>query len=354
MSLRVLDASVPADYAAWKDAWEAWPERDVMAHPGFARLFARPVDRAVALLWGEGPGAILAPLILRPLSAEPWAPAGEARWDAVTPYGYGGPYALGPGPRDDAGWARAVEDWTSRERLVTTFVRLSLFPEQLAALPYVPSEKLPNVVVPLGGGPDGLWSGYEGKVRKWVKTAEAAGVTVEVDRDGSSLDDFHDVYTHTMTRNQAVDWYFFPKEFFRRIVADLAGHFAFFNARLGGKVVSTDLVLCSRRHVYYFLGGTLDEAFDHGPNYLVKHRVALWAIGEGKTSYVLGGGYEAGDGLFRYKRAYARGGIVPFRVGCVVHDEAAAAELSAARAAYEKKAGKDWAPRPDYFPPYRS
>ncbi|GEJ56257.1 hypothetical protein AMYX_09980 [Anaeromyxobacter diazotrophicus] len=346
MDFRVLDAASPEDLARWLALWRRWPRREIQAHPEYARLFARPCDRVVCAVGEDADGGILFPLLLRPLAAEPWAAPGEARLDAVTPYGYGGPFAWGR--RDEEAYWRAHERWCEQERIVSTFVRLSLFPEQLAELPGHVEVRSRNIVVPLQGGPEALWRGYEGKVRRWVQVAERAGLQVELDREGARLDDFVRVYTHTMERNGADPWYFFPRAFFAQLVERLAGHFAFFHTLSQGAVVSSDLVLCSEEHVYYFLGGTHADAFPLGPNYLLKHRIASWAAGEGKQGYVLGGGYAPGDGLFRYKRAYARSGEVPFRVGCLVHDERAYVGLVAART------GAGWSPRPGFFPGYRA
>jgi hypothetical protein len=354
VKFKIHDAGTPDGLTDWIRAWTAWPGREVLAHPEFARLFARPCDRVVCAAGEDAGGSILFPLILRPLSAEPWARAGEARWDATTPYGYGGPYAWGAGPRDDDAFWRAHAEWCREGKIVSTFARLSLFPEQLAAIPGPVESLLPNIVVPLGAGPDGLWAGYESKVRKWVKSAEAAGITVEEDPTGARIEDFFAVYTETMTRRGAADWYFFPREFFKSIIEKLPGQFVFFYALLDGKVLSSDLMLCSKDYVYYFLGGTHEAALPQSPNYLLKHRIATWAAAEGKKGYVLGGGYEPGDGLFRYKRAFARTGEVPFKTACLIHDEAGCRDLVSDRAAREALAGRAWTPRSRYFPPYRA
>jgi hypothetical protein len=352
---RVLDASSPDGLAAWTALWQSWPQREVMAHPEYARLFARPGDRVVCAAGEDGAcGAILFPLVLRPLAAERWAAEGESRWDATTPYGYGGPFAWGDALRDGAAFWGAFSAWCAEARLVSTFARLSLFPEQLAPVPGRVTVRYPNIVVPLEGGPEALERGYESKVRRWVHTAERAGLSVEVDREGARLDAFVSIYEHTMRRRGAEDWYFFPRSFFERIVERLRGQFAFFFTLSRGTPVSSDLVLCSEEHVYYFLGGTLAEAFPLGPNYLLKHAIASWALAAGKKAYVLGGGYEPGDGLFRYKRAFARRGEVPFKVACLVHDEGACRELAERRAAFARGAGTPWVPRPEFFPPYRA
>ena len=56
-------------------------------------------------------------------------------------------------------------------------------------------------------------------------------------------------------------------------------------------------------------------AFDVRPNDLLKWQLILWLRNEGKRRFVLGGGYSADDGIFRYKRSFAPHGLVPFFVG---------------------------------------
>jgi hypothetical protein len=349
----ILDAGTAVGRAAWLKLWQAWPGREVMALPDYALLFARPCDRVVCVAGEEEGAGILFPLLLRPLAAEPWARPGEARWDAVTPYGYGGPFAWGSG-RDDASFWRSFSEWCREERVVSTFARLSLFPDQLASIPGPLEVRASNVVIPVHEGAEALWRGYESKVRKWVQHAERSGLRTEVDAGGRRLDAFLRVYNHTMERNEAASWYFFPRSFFQALVDRLDGHYAFFHTLSGEEVVSSDLVLCSVDRIYYFLGGTLAEAFPLGPNYLLKHRIACWAIDEGKSFCVLGGGYTEGDGLFRYKRAFARRSLLPFRVACLEHDPRAFRELVADRFAFAQRQGHSWSPRPGFFPPYRA
>jgi hypothetical protein len=354
MRFDVLDARDPGDRAVWTRLWHTWPHREVMAHPEYARLFARPHDRVVCAVGTDDCGAILFPLLLRPLAEEPWARRGEQRWDAITPYGYGGPFAWGsPAPDYDAFW-RDHAAWCRDERIVTTFVRLSVFPEQLAPLPWPVEARSTNIVVPVTGGPDALWRDYKAKVRRWVRTAKRAGVEVQVDREASLLDAFLAVYDHTMRRRGAERWYFFPRTFFEAIRDRLPGQYVFLHALWRGEVVSSDLVLCSVQRTYYFLGGTLASVFPQGANYLVKHRMLTWTADEGKRECVLGGGYQPDDGVFRYKRAFARHGAVPFNVASVVHDEHACRELLADRVAQAAREGRVWVPRAGFFPPYRA
>lgn len=346
---QVLDAGAPGDRAAWERLWSAAPGREVMAHPEYARLFARPCDRAVAVAAETEAGAFLMPLVLRPLGAEPWAAPGESRWDAATPYGYGGPFAWRVGPDEVAAYWDAFGDWSREARLVSTFLRLSVFTDRLATLPWPLDVRTYNVVVPLEGGLDAVWRGYDSEVRRWLRRAARSGLEVAVEEGPHGVDRFMPVYLHTMERREAES--VLPRAFFTALAERLPGRCAFFHVLSRGEVVSTEVVLCSDDVVYSLMGGTLASAFPLGPNYALKHHVAEWAIARGARWYLLGGGRALRDSLLRYKRLFAPHGEVPFQVACAVHDPAAYGELAARRAA---PAADGWAPRPDFFPAYRS
>jgi hypothetical protein len=354
MRFRVLDAAARQGHADWLERWQALPGREIAAHPEYALLFKRPCDRAVALAGEAEGGAILFPLVLRPIAAEPWARPGDPRWDAASPYGYGGPFAWGPGPRDESAFWRAHGEWCREERVVSTFARLSLFPDQLASMPGRVEERALNVVRALWGDRYAVWRDYAHPARTNVRAAQRAGLVVEVDPGAARLGDFVDVYRHTMARRGASPWYHFPAGFFERLVERLSAHVVLFHARLGPRVVSSELVLCSDEHMHAFLGGTYSDAYPLRPNDLLRHAAVEWGIAQGKRAYVLGGGYEPDDGIFRHKRNLAPRGTVPFRVASMTHDERAYEELVRERAAFAAARAERWQPRSGFFPQYRS
>lgn len=351
--LEILDAASPLDRARWIELWASWPEREVQAHPTYAELFARPGDRALALTRQGRDSGVLWPIILRPLASEPWGV--EGLWDATNPYGYGGAYIWG---RQDASEAAAFLDAADAAmaelRVVTSFARLSLFPEQILTPRGEVVEVMQNVVRTLDCDPESMLRDYAYKVRKNVARARSASLTVEVDETGAELDAFLGIYASTMERREAAEGYRFPRSFFERIVQELPGSFAFFHVRKPDReIVSTELVLVSARNAYSFLGGTLASAFELRPNDLLKHQIIVWASARGLSTFVLGGGYGAEDGIFKYKLAFAPSGARPFRIMRRVHDEAAVAELIRRRTAHESAAGREWAPVANRFPPYR-
>lgn len=302
------------DDPRWLERWSAWTEREVHAHPEYVRLFEEDGARALCAV-DDG---VLYPLLLR-----------RDPVDVVSPYGYGGAFRTGDADAD-AFWA-AFDAWASERGAVSELVRLSLFPERLLAYPGEREQRLVNVVRDLTPSEEELWADYEHKVRKNVKKARRSGLVAEIDEAGARLDDFVRLYEHTLDRRGAAARYRFPRAFFERIRDRLAGHAVFAHVLHEGRVVSSELALLSATTAYSFLGGTDEAAYELRPNDLLKHELMLWAKAAGKHRFVLGGGHEPDDGIFRYKRSFAPGGLVPFEVGMRVLDPERYAELAGDR-----------------------
>ncbi len=354
MKLSILDARRPDERAEWVRLWESSAERDVFAHPTYAEQFAGEGDDVLCAvgLWDDG--GVLFPLLLRPIDRLPWASGAPSR-DATTPYGYGGPTRLRePAVEQEAAFFSELESQLRAKQVVAAFSRLSLFPG-LAAIPpnWKVTEVAPNVVCSLHRPPEEQWREYAHKVRKNVNRARQHGLRCEIDLEGRRLDDFLAVYESTMARRGASDSYLFPRTFFEKLLT-IPSACVYFHVLAGDRVVSTELVLRSRRHLYSFLGGTLSDAFELRANDLLKHEVIGWGHAEGLEAFVLGGGFTPGDGIFQYKKAFAPDGVVPFRTASLVLLPSECASLVERRTAWAAERGESWSPRETYFPPYRS
>jgi hypothetical protein len=325
-----------------------------MAHPDYVRLFLRPGDRAIGVvLEGEG-GGVIYPVIERPLRTEPWAAPDEEARDLTTAYGYGGPFAWGISSVDRDGFWSQFRAWARRERIVFAFARLGLDPEKQIEFDGDVRVNAPTIVRTLEVSDAELWGDYQHRVRQNVNRARRCGLRFVVDRTGERLDDFLRVYTSTMKRRGALDQYYFPRSFFESIIRDLAGSMVFFHVLNGDRVVSSELVLLSRRHAYSYLGGSVPEAFDVRANDFLKHETFLWLRDTGWKAMLLGGAYRGSEGVLQYKRSLAPGGEVPFRIGTQSYDPASVERLVATRRRWENDRGRVWTPDPAFFPVYRA
>lgn len=348
----IFDAAVPEQRAQWLRLWHGWTAQEVMAHPGYGELFARPEDRIVcACQMGEESG-ILFPLIVRPLCAEPWGRGeeGEAS-DLISPYGYGGPFGWGT-YNVEAFWT-GFDQWAQTIRAVSLFTRFSLLEDQL--IPFFGDivVKGPCVIVPLNRNPNAMMASYAKTVRENIRQAQRAGVTFEADPECRRLEEFLSVYYKTMDRVRARPMYYFPKSFFERLIVELPKQALLFHALHNQRIVSSEFLLISNQCLYSFVGGTLDEGLRLRANPLLRHGIHLWGNAQGKQQIVLGGGYSGVDSLLRFKKKYAPNGSVSFRIGTKIFDSHAYQGLIDKRATWEREQGKQWSPDPNFFPAYR-
>jgi hypothetical protein len=354
LKFQIWDAADAQDREAWIEYWEQWPAREVFAHPAYVNLYSTPHSRALCATWSSGNLRVLYPFLLRDLTVEPfWRGGLPPASDMITPYGYGGPFAWGDCSRGAGSefWP-LFDDWARSERIVSEFVRLSLFPDTLLAYPGERTVRSHNIVRHLDLDADALWMDFEHKVRKNVNRARREGVVVKVDTRAEKIEDFLEIYRSTMHRRNAEKGYYFTEAFFKAIRDGLSGQFAYFHAYHNGRIVSTELVLISAQSVYSFLGGTVEEAFALRPNDLLKYEIMLWTRELGKRHFVLGGGYAPDDGIYRYKQSFAPGGSVPFFTGArVLAPELYLTFVENSRAVAAQRARPL---REGYFPAYRA
>lgn len=239
-------------------------------------------------------------------------------YDFVTPYGYSG-WAL-EGNGDPASIYDSYKDWCKANGIVCEFVRFSLFSTSRDSYYGEVIPRINNVIRDLDRPMNEMLMVFEHKVRKNLKHANAAGLRILVDTDGSHLKEFLDIYYSTMDRNDAKDEYYFKEDFYQQIDS-MTGNYAYFHVLLDEKIISTELVIMGSENMYSYLGGTYCDYFAYRPNDFLKCEIIKWGIEHSYKRFVLGGGYGSDDGIFRYKKSFAPDGIVQFYTGQAVFDE---------------------------------
>lgn len=332
------------------EAWDAlvrgFSNYDVYYLSGYVKAFQLHGDGEPLLFYGEADGVRGINVVMkRDIAADPHfagsLPAGTY-FDFATPYGYGGWLLEGEGDPAPifAGYAR----WCKEHGVVSEFVRFSLFSSSRERYYGEVIPRTNNVVRALDRPMDEMLMDFEHKVRKNLKKAEASGLEIRIDTVGDDLTDFLRIYRATMDRNHAENEYYFSEEFYRQINT-MNGHFAYFHVLYQGMVISTELVLMGTDTMYSYLGGTDEEYFAYRPNDFLKYHIIRWGFEHGYRQFVLGGGYGADDGIFRYKKSFAPEGIVRFYTGQAVFDSTGYDALCALRTDL---------PNSGFFPRYRA
>ena len=275
-------------------------------------------------------------------------------YDISTPYGYGGPIILNSSDKDKLmqDFSKAFEDYCRQSGIVSEFVRFHLTDNTDVRQRYYGQARFVknNIIVPTDRSYDTVWMDYEHKVRKNVKKAQTYGLDVVIEQNLNHIDDFLRIYYDTMDRNQARKYYYFPRSFFEKIASYIPHNYLFFHILKDDAVISTELVLVSEQYVYSFLGGTDVEFYAMRPNDFLKDAVIRMCIQTGKRGFVLGGGYNDNDGIYRYKRSFTKADDVPFYVGTKIFDQDTYDRLVSERMKQSGQMPDD----KDFFPLYRA
>ncbi|MEL7608291.1 MAG: GNAT family N-acetyltransferase [Bacillota bacterium] len=294
-------------------------------------------------------GEIYHPFICRVIPGTQEAP----EYDLITPYGYGGPIVLEATDRDALvhAYGRHMDDYCAKNRIVSEFVRfhpLLKNSRDFASL-YDVAYNRKTVCMNLLGGPEAFISSLKKNIKHNYHKALKREVTIQIVEQPDHLDDFKQLYSMTMDRNHAQEYYYFADEYFSQMLRTLGPNLLLTLAYYQGTVVGA--LLCFRwqnRLLHGHLIGT-DEKYlsSLGLSVLLYIETALWGSAHGFELFHLGGGLSGDpeDTLFQSKSRFLNMEPMEFYTGRKIWNNDRYERLCA-------QANADMTQ--PYFPAYRS
>ena len=161
------------------------------------------------------------------------------------------------------------------------------------------------VVVDLRPSIEKIESNFRYSMRKAINKGYRAGVTVETSENIDQLNAFIDIYHQTLDKNIAKPFYYFPNSFYKILAREFSGHFVFYYGLIDGEIVTCELVLLSQKFAHSYLGGSCPKGLSASANQILKREIIRDLKRRGCQYFLLGGGQNPNDGVYRYKLAYA-------------------------------------------------
>lgn len=300
MKLAILNAK-QADY--WDKAVREVGGNDVYFSSAYHRLCETNGEGQAYLAIGEsseGSTVVAHAFMLRPIPGD-----NGKRFDISTVYGYGGPLI------DSRSQKKAVEvfteqfgDYCRRNSIVAGFTRFHPILRNHEEFPsWNPDFVRRTVYMDLRTSP--VWESIGSKNRNMIRKAQRSGTEVVEDNSPRAYEEFVELYYHTMDRNAAADFYYFPRSYFTALAELLADRASLFLARLEGRTIAGAIILHSGGLFHYHLAASLTEYLKLAPNNLVLYTAAETAKMTGGQYFHLGGGYRGEDSLFSFKSSFS-------------------------------------------------
>ena len=346
MSSRAFEAAIEdrllaVEPAAWDELLERLDCADVYLRRAYVEAACLLEPGVPAYLHHAGArGDVVFCCIVREIAS---SSAGRAA-DVTTPYGYGGPVAVGDDP-PVARFYELYERWCAGNGVVSSFVRFHpLFANQRYAGPGVHLERLAGTIGwRLAPGRD-LFAAMHRHHQRVVRKAQAAGISVAASEAPAGVGDFVELYEETMRRRHAGAFYFFPPGYWAALSGTLRDRVVRFDAYDAGELVASSLCFAARPWLHYHLGAAREAARSLGASNLLMYEAARWGQARGFEQFHLGGGVGGrGDSLYTFKRRFDPAGERESWIGKAVHD----------RERYLALAGTDRLRFDGFFPAYR-
>lgn len=296
----------------WMSALEQCALYDFYHLPAYHALAEEQGEGVAHLfLYREGAYQIALPLLFRDLKGlcpGPFlAPGGR---DATSVYGYAGPVCSRPDIPEQVvqHFQTALRGWLEDLRVVNVFSRLHpLLPQRklLARLGDFTASRTVSIDLTLPENQQR--SRIQPRARTSINKLRREGMTCVKDVEGWYLEDFCRIYHETMRRVGAVERYFFPLSYFKRLLEKLGSRQHLFVCLWGGKAVSAGLFVACNGILQYHLSGTINDALRLSPMKLLLDEVRLWATGRGLRVLHLGGGATSSpeDPLLLFKKSFS-------------------------------------------------
>ncbi|WP_046174494.1 lipid II:glycine glycyltransferase FemX [Domibacillus indicus] len=312
-----------------KEQWQYYinqmPSADIYFTAEYCHIYENNREgQAQLFVYEDGSSCICYPYLLREIDRSRLnAAVQEKLYDITTPYGYGGPLTNildeQERKRHFQTFQQVFSEYCQMQNIVTEFVRFHpLVGNHKDYSGVFPVFNRNTVSLTLQADEAALMDSLRNKGRNRVKYAMKQGLTVT--REGlDHLNWFAENYAKTMEKNQADTYYFFDKQFFRDTVELLGGHLTIFAVRYEEEIIASAMFMHYNGYVSYHLTGSKQEYLHLAPSNLLVWHAAAWFGKLGYKSLHLGGGYQQGDDLLRFKRNFTKNPLLEFYIGKKIH-----------------------------------
>ncbi len=251
-------------------------------------------------------------------------------YDLETPYGYGGFLMQGTFTEQaQEAFESKMAVWAKEHRIVSQFVRF--YPVYRNDVPYAQMADsivryLRDTIYIDTTDKENIMVNMDSKNRNMVRKAVKSGVTICHDK-GEHLDEFIRIYEATMAHDHAAPYYYFEREYYEYLIEHMKDHTEFFYSIYEGKYIGAAIFFYNQDYMHYHLSGMYTEYRSTAATNLLLYEASVWACERGIRLLHLGGGMDAEDSLFGFKKQFNKQGRLPFHVGRTVFNKEAYEEL---------------------------
>lgn len=245
----------------------------------------------------------------------------DGYFDSETPYGYGGPITNS----EDQGFIEeallAYSEELKKQNVIAEFLRFNpfnAFPEKFGAALSFSAHERNTISINLNRPLEDIFSSFKSSLRRNIRKAIQNNLVFRVaEKTDETIMNFAELYTLTMQKNKASQFYFFDKTYFKDLCK--IPNVQIVEVLHEGKVTNAAILFEESHRIYYHLGASHPDHYHLNGNPFLFYSIAgLYA--EKKNELFLGGGNSISpeDALFKFKSKFNPTETLPFYIGGLI------------------------------------
>lgn len=289
---------------------------DIYYSDEYISLYIKENEELFSFEYREEDKLFINKTIKRPISKIGNVDVNDNYYDLETAYGYGGFYT---NSEDKLFIKNAMREYDKKcrdEKIIAEFMRFHPFNN----FPVLHSEfldfNLHDRDVIVKNLSSDILASYTSKVRNTIKRATEKVVFQE----SGNIDKFIELYNATMQKNDASDFYFFEKEYYKTLIE--SQKVKLYEIVFEDEVIAMGFFLFGQEIGHYHLSANTPLSYKLNSNYALLHNIFNISKGLGIKYFVLGGGATSNvdDSLFKFKKKFSDE-LKPFYISGKVYNQ---------------------------------
>lgn len=243
-------------------------------------------------------------------------------FDWNTPYGYGGPLCDSTSltEKQQQVFKSELYKLAAERKVVSQFIRFHpLLQNQTVCDKAIENVYIKDTIFIDLDTEEDLLVQMDSKNRNLIRKAQKNGIIITHDK-GEHIEEFMRIYAITMDRDNATDFYYFPKSYYGYMKQNMSNETEYFYAYKDGKMVAASIFFYNKSSMHYHLSANLVEYRTFAPTNLLLYEAANWGRAKGIKKLHLGGGVGVEDSLFHFKKQFNKNGRIGFYIGRNIFD----------------------------------
>ncbi len=289
---------------------------DIYYTDNHIRLYLKDKEELFSFEYKEKDNLFINKTIKRPILKIGNLDITKEYYDLETAYGYGGFYTNSD---DKLFMKRAFKSYEQKcqdENIIAEFIRFHPFNNfPIKYHNFLDFNVLDRNVVVKDLKQDILLS-YTSKVRNAVKRS----CEKIIFRESSDIDKFIELYNATMSKNDASEFYFFPKTYYQNLLNNK--NIQLYEIKYENNIVAMGFFMFGEEIAHYHLSANTDISYKINANYGLLHNAFLKAKERGLDYMLLGGGTtsQEDDNLLKFKKKFSKE-LKPFYISGKIYDK---------------------------------